>query len=72
MLDLGQQNLKDIQHERIFQLALDEQAMEKRPLKTADAPGRPDPRPNALAASFEQRITDFVEGQMERQDGESA
>ncbi len=34
VLDLGQQNLKDIQHERIFQLALDEQPVEERPLKT--------------------------------------
>ncbi len=40
VLDLGQQNLKDIQHERIFQLALDEQPKEKRPLKTAKATSR--------------------------------
>jgi class 3 adenylate cyclase len=64
VLDLGQQNLKDIQQERIFQLALDEQPVEERPLKTADESGS---RANALAASFEQRITDFVEGQIERQ-----
>jgi hypothetical protein len=67
VLDLGQQNLKDIQHERIFQLSLDEQAMEKRPLKTADAPGRPGSKAEAMAASFELRITDFVEKQIERQ-----
>jgi class 3 adenylate cyclase len=66
VLDLGQQNLKDIQHERIFQLALDEQPQEKRPLKTEDGPG-PGSRANAMAASFEQRITDFVERQIERQ-----
>jgi class 3 adenylate cyclase len=64
VLDLGQQNLKDIQQERIFQLALDEQPVEERPLKTADDSGS---TANALAASFEQRITDFVEGQIERQ-----
>ena len=66
VLDLGQQNLKDIQHERIFQLALDEQAKEKRPLKTVDEPGRPGSKAEAMAASFEQRITDFVERQIER------
>jgi class 3 adenylate cyclase len=66
VLDLGQQNLKDIQHERIFQLALDEQAIEKRPLKTADAPGRPGSKAEAMAASFEQEITDFVERQLEK------
>ncbi len=68
VLDLGQQNLKDIQHERIFQLSLDEQPREKRPLKTADAsPGAPGSRAEAMAASFEARITDFVERQLERQ-----
>jgi class 3 adenylate cyclase len=66
VLDLGQQNLKNIQHERIFQLALDEQPKEKRPLKTADGP-EPGSRANALAASVEQRVTDFVERQIERQ-----
>jgi class 3 adenylate cyclase len=67
VLDLGQQNLKDIQHERIFQLALDEQAKEKRPLKTADAPGGPGSKAEAMAASFEERVTNFVERQIERQ-----
>ena len=67
VLDLGQQNLKDIQHERIFQLALDEQGEETRPLKTEDAPGRPGSKAEAMAASFEERITSFVERQIERQ-----
>jgi class 3 adenylate cyclase len=66
VLDLGQQNLKDIQHERIFQLALDDQPEEKRPLKTADGP---DSRADAMARSFEQRmeqrISDYVERQLE-------
>jgi class 3 adenylate cyclase len=55
VLDLGQQNLKDIQHERIFQLALDEQPVESRPLKTE----REGP------SSFEQRISDRVERHIE-------
>ena len=56
VLDLGQQNLKDIQHERIFQLSLDEQPREERPLKTNGG---------VLESSFEPRITDFVERQLE-------
>ncbi len=62
--DLGEQNLKDIQQERIFQLALDEQPADKRPLKTAGKSG--DSRADAIAASFEQRITSYVEQQLEQ------
>jgi class 3 adenylate cyclase len=36
MVDLGRQNLKDVQHERIFQLALDDQAAAFPPLKTVE------------------------------------
>ena len=50
VLDLGQQNLKDIQHERIFQLALDEQPAETRPLKTGGESAE-----LARAADFELR-----------------
>ncbi len=57
VLDLGQQNLKDIQHERIFQLALDEQPAEERPLKTNG---------EELQSSFEQRISNYVERQLEK------
>jgi class 3 adenylate cyclase len=66
VLDLGQQNLKDIQHERIFQLALEEQPREKRPLKTEDKPGS---RAESLALDFEKRVTDYVERQIEQQMG---
>ncbi len=55
MLDLGQQNLKDIQHERIFQLSLDEQPVEERPLKTG----------GETQSSFEQRISNSVERHIE-------
>ena len=64
VLDLGQQNLKDIQHERLFQLALDEQPVETRPLKTEDAAG-PRSKADAMADSFEQRISNYVERQIE-------
>jgi class 3 adenylate cyclase len=36
--DLGQANLKDVQHERIFELSLDEQSAAFPPLKTAPSP----------------------------------
>ena len=62
--DLGRQNLKDIQHERIFQLALDDQPKESRPLKT-ESPGMPESRANEIARSFEQRINAYVERQLE-------
>ena len=57
VLDLGEQNLKDIQHERIFQLALDEQPVEQRPLKTSGE----EPQ-----SSFERRISNYVEQQLEK------
>jgi class 3 adenylate cyclase len=38
VVDLGRQNLKDVQHERLFQLALDDQASAFPPLKTAGPP----------------------------------
>jgi class 3 adenylate cyclase len=63
VLDLGRQNLKDIQHERIFQLALDDQPAETRPLKTE--PAKPGSRAEDLARSFEKRVTDYVERQIE-------
>jgi class 3 adenylate cyclase len=64
VLDLGRQNLKDIQHERIFQLALDDQPAESRPLKT-ESGGGTDSRADEIARSFEQRINTFVERQLE-------
>jgi class 3 adenylate cyclase len=64
VLDLGRQNLKDIQHERIFQLALDDQPAEARPLKTEQ--GGPESRADEIASSFEQRINAFVEQQLEQ------
>jgi class 3 adenylate cyclase len=54
--DLGEQNLKDVQHERIFQLAVDEQERDARPLKTEQS-SRGDP--------FTSRIDAYVERQLE-------
>jgi len=63
VLDLGRQNLKDIQEERIFQLALQEQPGETRPLKTAEAGAS---RADAMARQFEDRISSYVEQQLEK------
>ncbi len=63
--DLGQQNLKDIQHERIFQLVLAEAPLEPRPLKTAVGQG-PGSRAEELALSFEQRVSAYVDQQLEQ------
>lgn len=64
VLDLGQQNLKDIQHERIFQLALEGQPAEKRPLKTMGE------EPSSFEQRFEQRVASYVERQLEKAMGE--
>ena len=58
--DLGQQSLKDIQHEHIYELSVDGAPSAAKPLKTAAPP----------PASFEERIessvTAYVERQLER------
>ncbi len=58
--DLGSQRLKDIQHEHVYELALDEEHTEFPPLK-AEKAGRDD-----LAERFERQISDYVEQQLER------
>lgn len=68
MHDLGEQNLKDIQHERIYQLALDEQPSDRRPLKTEKVAGS---RAESIAATFEERISSYVEQQLEQSLGKA-
>jgi class 3 adenylate cyclase len=60
--DLGEQSLKDIQHEHIFELSVDGQRAGYRPLNTPEAKARSDD----FAARFEQRIQGYVERQLER------
>jgi class 3 adenylate cyclase len=57
--DLGRQNLKDIQHEHVYELALDEHGDDFPPLK-AEKSGRD------LGERFEKQISDYVEQQLER------
>src|SRR5262245_4921360 len=59
--DLGEQNLKDIQHERVYELSLDGRPASIRPLKTQAT----DKRVDAMAKRFEERVTSYVEQQLE-------
>jgi class 3 adenylate cyclase len=54
--DLGQANLKDFQHERIFELALADQRSEFPPLKTAPAETAADD----LAAQIERKVHEQI------------
>jgi class 3 adenylate cyclase len=58
--DLGRQHLKDIQHEHVYELSLAEDHREFPPLK-AEKAGHAD-----VAERFEQRISQYVEEQLER------
>ena len=58
--DLGQQNLKDVQHEHVYELALEESAVEFPPLKQAE----PD-KADELANRFNEKINRYVEAQLE-------
>jgi class 3 adenylate cyclase len=57
--DLGQQHLKDIQHEHVYELSLEEEHREFPPPK-GDRKGRAD----AMAEDFGRRIEDYVEQQL--------
>ena len=59
--DLGQQDLKDVQHEHIYELTVDGHAASSRPLKTQTAKSRQED----IASRFEDRITAYVEQQLE-------
>jgi class 3 adenylate cyclase len=66
--DLGEQTLKDIQHEHIFELSVDGRSAG---YKSPQAP-KPQSRSDDLSARFEQRIQSYVESQLERAFGGSA
>jgi class 3 adenylate cyclase len=60
--DLGEQNLKDIQHEHIYEVAVDGRATGyKPPSKASPQKSRTD----EMAARFEERIESYVEQQLE-------
>jgi class 3 adenylate cyclase len=58
VVDLGQQNLKDVQHERIYQLALDTGPGSFPPLKTE--------APKSASDALAERIERHVEGMIEQ------
>jgi len=57
VVDLGEQNLKDVQHERIYQLALDDGPGSFPPLKSQPAKSSSD----ALAERIERSVEEMVE-----------
>jgi class 3 adenylate cyclase len=57
--DLGAQNLKDIQHEHIYEISVDGAPAAARPLKTERANGD-------FGTRLEERINTYVEQQLER------
>ena len=59
--DLGQQHLKDVQHEHIYELTIDGRKASMKPLKT----GTRKSRQEDMAARFEERITSMVERHLE-------
>jgi len=62
--DLGEQQLKDIQHEHIYEIAIDGHPSPGRPLKTHQ---QPKPKPSSsVDKRFEDRINAYVESQLER------
>jgi class 3 adenylate cyclase len=58
--DLGEQHLKDVQHEHVYELSLDESRAEFPPLKVEQKSGG-----NTMEERFEQRINQYVEEQLE-------
>jgi class 3 adenylate cyclase len=59
--DLGQQHLKDVQHEHIYELTVDGRSLAGQPLKTQ----KPKSREQSMEARFEEGINAYVEGQLE-------
>jgi class 3 adenylate cyclase len=60
--DLGQQDLKDVQHEHIYELTIDGRSLAGSPLKTEKARKS---RGEEMGKRFEERINAFIEGQLD-------
>jgi class 3 adenylate cyclase len=58
--DLGKQQLKDVQHEHVYELSLEESTHEFPPLKQAES-GRDD-----ISSRFEDKINRYVEDQLDK------
>jgi hypothetical protein len=62
IVDLGRQNLKDVQHERIYQLSLGDEPQTFPALKTHPHEDSPD----ELARRIERRVNEYVEQSIEQ------
>ena len=65
VLDLGEQHLKDIQHEHIYEVAVDGRSTGYKPPKKDETAVRRKTRTDEMAARFEERIESYVEKQLE-------
>ena len=63
VLDLGERHLKDIQHEHIYEVAVDGRSTGYKPPAKEEAPRKT--RTDEMAARFEERIESYVERQLE-------
>jgi class 3 adenylate cyclase len=63
VLDLGERRLKDIQHEHIYEVAVDGRSSGYKPQAKEQAPRKS--RTDEMASRFEQRIESYVEQQLE-------
>jgi class 3 adenylate cyclase len=63
VLDLGERHLKDIQHEHIYEVAVDGRSSGYKPQAKEQAPRKS--RTDEMASRFEQRIESYVEQQLE-------
>jgi class 3 adenylate cyclase len=59
--DLGQQHLKDVQHEHIYELTIDGRSLAGKPLKT----DKPSSAEEDMGSRFAEQINTYVEGQLE-------
>src|SRR3954463_10716702 len=59
--DLGEQHLKDVQHEHIYELSIDGRSSSSKPLKTQS----PKSSQEDMASRMEERINTYVEGRIE-------
>jgi class 3 adenylate cyclase len=61
--DLGEQDLKDVQHEHIYELKVDGRPISSKPLKTQASSARS--RQEDMASRFEDRITAYIERELD-------
>jgi class 3 adenylate cyclase len=63
--DLGQQDLKDVQHEHIYELTIDGRPTSTKPLKTQPSESTQEDMASRFGEQLEERITSYVESRLE-------